>query len=163
VGQDCRHGHKITASIRYAGARSLGDSRVRKITTALAGFVIVAGALFPFASIGSAQVASNAPSSPPTRPLFRGPASVCDGDNFAGHLPSGFVCRGYGTGLGICLEVGGKRAVTYEINPEYDQYCHLDWISLTNRQLQQSRSFLACKGPVPDCATKSFSQQEQDQ
>jgi hypothetical protein len=133
---------------------------VRTIATEFAGFVIVAGASFPLASIGSAQVASNASSSPA---LFHGPASACDGDNFGGHLPSGFVCRGYGTGLGICLEVGGKRAVTYEINPEYDKYCYLDWVNLTNRQLQQSRSFLACNEPIPDCVTKSFSQQEQGQ
>jgi hypothetical protein len=104
-----------------------------------------------------AQAVSNTPSSPPTRPLYHGPISTCDGgDDFGGHLPRGFVCRGYGTGVGICLEAGGKRAIGYELPGMLGSYCQLDWIIFTNAQLQQWRTFIECDGSMPDCYHAAF-------
>jgi hypothetical protein len=58
------------------------------------------------------------------RPIFHGAANDCDGPNFGGHLPKGFVCKGTGTGVATCLKPGDARIISTDVQVNY---CHLDW------------------------------------
>ena len=59
-------------------------------------------------------------------PLYHGAARDCDGPNFGGHLPKGFVCEGTGTGVATCRKPGDKRVVGTDVQ---GNSCHLDWYS----------------------------------
>src|SRR5580704_10740443 len=83
------------------------------------------------------------------QPIFHGTLHDCDGDDFSGHLPKGFVCRGAGTGVGICLKPGDRRVISYDVQGGPDLppsgYCHLDWVAVNASQLQQDRRYMKCK------------------
>jgi hypothetical protein len=82
------------------------------------------------------------------QPLFRGDLHDCDGPNFSGHLPAGFICRGYGTGVGVCAKVGDSRIITYELPPDY---CHLDFAMANPKQMTRVLQYLQCKKSNPEC------------
>jgi hypothetical protein len=71
------------------------------------------------------------------RALFHGTMHDCDGVNFGGHLPKGFICRGTGTGVGICA----KPEVGYDVQGGPAGYCHLDWVTADELQLNQYRAY----------------------
>jgi hypothetical protein len=85
-------------------------------------------------------------------PIFQGTAHDCDGDNFGGHLPPGYKCRGAGTGVGSCFKPGTHRIISYDVQ----DYCHLDSIPATKKELDQLRRYIECKGANPDCAATAF-------
>ena len=88
-------------------------------------------------------------------PLFHGTASDCESDRFGGHLPAGFVCRGYGTGQGACAKAGDNRVIYYQIGPMPQWGCRIDWTPASAAELQRLRRFIACNGSLPDCAMKA--------
>ena len=96
---------------------------------------------------------------PITQPLFRGSAHDCDGPNFSGHLPSGFVCRGMGTGNGICARTNDNHVVIYNVVPSTNStewLCYLDLFLVSRDELKQTLQYLNCKGAMPDCSIASF-------
>jgi hypothetical protein len=82
------------------------------------------------------------------QPLFRGALHDCEGPNFSGHLPEGFGCRGYGTGVGVCAKAGDNRVVIYDLQVGY---CHLDFSEANQSQLKRIFQYLQCKGSNPEC------------
>jgi hypothetical protein len=86
-------------------------------------------------------------------PLFHGVAQDCASDNFGGHMPKGFACRGTGTGVGICAKADDPRLVSYDVQIGY---CHLDWISATRARVKQTLQYLNCDGSNPECANAAF-------
>jgi hypothetical protein len=97
--------------------------------------------------------AEDTTSTAPT-PLFHGTSHDCDADNFGGHLPQGFSCRGTGTGVGICANARDKRLISYDVQADY---CHLEWLNVSQAQLENTLRFLKCQGANPECATAAFS------
>lgn len=107
------------------------------------------------------------PETPPAvaQPLFHSTLHDCDGDDFSGHLPKGFVCRGSGTGVGFCLKPGDRRVIGYDVQggpvDPPSGYCHLDWVAVNESKLKQYRQYLKCKGSTPECATAAFGKNPQ--
>jgi len=97
--------------------------------------------------------------------IFHGTLHDCDGKDFSGHLPKGFVCRGAGTGVGICLKPGDRRVISYDVqggpNLPPSGYCHLDWAAVNESQLKQDRRYMECKGANSECATAAFGKNPQ--
>jgi hypothetical protein len=112
--------------------------------------------LLSSASGAGAQQARN-----DSQPLFHGKLHDCDaGDDFGGHLPKGFVCRGSGTGVGSCLKPGDRRVISYDVQggpvDPPGGYCHLDWVTANESQLKQLRRYIDCKGSNAECAEAAF-------
>jgi hypothetical protein len=90
-------------------------------------------------------------------PLFHGTFHDCEsGDDFGGHLLKGFVCRGTGTGVGVCVSPAfHTRVLSYDMQMGPAQppegYCHLDWVRVDKKRLDQLRRFTECKGSNTDC------------
>lgn len=82
----------------------------------------------------------------PDQILFHGTAHDCDGPDFGGHLPRGFLCKGAGTGVGSCSKPGDNRVISYDVQggpylpPE--GYCHLDWVKLPAGEIQPTPEML---------------------
>ena len=114
--------------------------------------------IFPLASlIGTLSIVASTALS---QPLFHGTLHDCDGDDFGGHLPKGFICRGIGTGVGYCLEAGGRRVISYDAQGGSELppsgYCHLDWTPMKELEFKRFRMYIECNGAAPECAAKAL-------
>jgi hypothetical protein len=83
-------------------------------------------------------------------------ASDCVANNFGGHLPDGFACRGFGTGVGICAKPGDGRLISYDVQGGTSGYCHLDWKTVSQDNLRQTFQYLKCEGSNPECSSTAF-------
>jgi hypothetical protein len=120
---------------------------------------IIVAALAAAPLVGEASGTARA-EFPGPQMLFYGGTHDCDGQNFGGHLPEGFVCRGTGTGVGICAKSGDTRIVRYEVavTPQAPSgYCRLDFSKVSQMDLNIVFKYLKCKGSMPDCAIAAFS------
>ena len=109
-------------------------------------------ALALIAAFSASPVWAQAPIS---QPLFHGSAHDCDDPNFSGHLPSGFVCRGTGTGSGIRAKTNDNHVVIYNIAPSINStegLCYLDLFPVGRYEMKQTLQYLRCKGAMPDCS-----------
>ena len=99
------------------------------------------------------------------QPLFHGTLHDCDSDDFGSHLPKGFVCRGTGTGVGVCAKPGDRRVISYDVQggpvDPPSGYCHLDWVTVDETRLRKTRQYVKCKGSNPECATAAFGKNPQ--
>jgi hypothetical protein len=91
-----------------------------------------------------------------TTPLFHGVYNDCEADNLGGHLPQGFMCRGIGTGVGICANSDDKRLISYTVQGGSYNLCHLDWMNVSQAQREATFQYLRCKDAMPVCATAAF-------
>lgn len=113
-------------------------------------------ALALIAAFSASPVWAQAPIS---QPLFHGAAHDCDGPNFSDHLPTGFVCRGVGTGVGICARTNDNCVVVYNVAPSINStegHCYLDLFPVSRDEMRQTLQYLKCKGAMPDCSIASF-------
>ena len=65
--------------------------------------------------IAATLIAANsaAIAAPRQQSHWRGSVADCDGPRLGGHLPAGFVCKGYGTGVAECIKRGDTRVFAY--------------------------------------------------
>jgi hypothetical protein len=151
----------VLTRVRIDVAKATQNQQIPEVSDSLLSEVYLAPTSASAAPAGAVLDATPiAPAPGPPQPVFHGTLRDCDGEDFGGHLPKGFVCRGAGTGVGSCLKPGDPRVISYDVQggPGLPQsgYCHLDWIAVSDSQLKQLRRYINCQGSNFECQAAAF-------